>query len=63
MQAADVRNNMKKLVIRQFYDYLDRWSKGHYDASYQPIMHKILFIESFEGLDNLDSVYDKLSEL
>lgn len=63
MQAADVRNNMKKLVIEQFYDYLDRLSKGHYDVPYQPIMHKILFIESFEGLDNLDSTYDKLFEL
>lgn len=63
MQAADVRNNMKKLVIKQFYDYLDRWSKGYYNIPYQSIMHKILFIESFNGLNNLDSIYDKLSEL
>lgn len=63
MQAVDVRNKMKELAIEQYYKYLRDWSKGYYNASYQSLMHKILFIESFESLDKLDSVYDKLLEI
>lgn len=63
MQAVDVRNKMKELAIEQYYKYLRDWSKGYYDAPYQSLMHKILFIESFESLDKLDSVYDKLLEI
>lgn len=63
MLAADARKKMKELAIIQFNHYLKELSKGHYDISYQPIMHKILFIESFTGLDKLDSIYDKLLEV
>ena len=63
MQAADARNKMKELAIIQFNQFLKELSRGHYDVSYQPIMHKILFIESFVGLDKLDSIYDKLLEI
>lgn len=63
MKIADVQDNMKKITINQFYEYLNMWSKGHYNFSYQPIMHNILFLEAFEGLDKLDSIYSKLFEL
>jgi hypothetical protein len=63
MLAADARTKMKELAIVQFNQYLKELSRGHYNVSYQPIMHKILFIESFVGLDKLDSIYDKLLEV
>ena len=63
MLAADARTKMKELAIVQFNQYLKELSRGHYNVSYQPIMHKILFIESFVGLDKLDSIYDKLLEI
>lgn len=63
MLAADARKKMKELAIVQFNQYLKELSRGHYNISYQPIMHKILFIESFVGLDKIDSIYDKLLEV
>lgn len=63
MLAADARTKMKELAIVQFNQYLKQLSRGYYNIPYQSIMHKILFIESFTGLDKIDSIYDKLLEV
>lgn len=63
MKAADARNNMKELVIQEYYGYIKKLSKGYFDTPYQSILDKILFIESFTKLDKLDSIYNKLANI
>lgn len=51
---------MKCQVIQDFNDYIKAKNIGH-NVEYSKILHKISFIQNYSSFDNLDSIYEFLT--
>lgn len=57
---VDVVDNMKQSIINDFNNYLDSLTYGNYNININHIIAKILFVNSINGLDKIDHIYQKL---
>ena len=59
LQAVDAIDNLKLKTIKEFDKWLARLIVGYKD-NYDFILHEISFIQSYDGLDNADRLYEFL---
>ena len=56
-RVADVLDNLKYKVIRDFNKYIKQLSYGYYNNSYKQILNEICLIESYDNIDNNKLIY------
>lgn len=57
-RVADVLDNLKYKVIRDFNKYIKQLSYGYYNNSYKQILNEICLIESYDNIDNNKLIYE-----
>ena len=57
-RVADVLDNLKYKVIRDFNKYIKQLSYGYYNNFYKQILNEICLIESYDNIDNNKLIYE-----
>ena len=57
-RVADVLDNLKYKVIRDFNKYIKQLSYGYYNNSYKQILNEMCLIESYDNIDNNKLIYE-----
>ena len=57
-RVADVLDDLKYKVIRDFNKYIKQLSYGYYNNSYKQILNEICLIESYDNIDNNKLIYE-----
>lgn len=57
--AVDVVTSMKTSVIKDYTNFIKRLNIGYLD-NYDNILHKIMFIQTYQYLDKIYPIYEYL---
>ena len=62
LMVVDVITNIKSNIINDFTNFVKRLNVGYVDK-YDNILHKIMFVQTYQYLDKIDPIYEYLINL